>query len=318
MEQPKTVFNPQEASNLAIESINDRRNEKQGLKIGLPTIDNYLIPMRKSQLIGVMGYTSHYKSGFMSFVANKAIGQLEDENDVIIYVSWEQSVEEQIILDIARTSFIDAGDIYRGKVSDLDFETLARSAVLRASKPLWIIGHSEAGEKRRPRLTMTDMANALVYLTEKEMRKPKLIVLDYLQRINRDDASTGDMRGGFMEIVDRAKDMAIAFACPVILGTQAKRDVIDRKWKQPIISDAQETSNFEQSCDVIFSTWFPKNTEPIGSTIGPGGNLEYEVTENLLLIQLLKQKQGQAPILFPMFVKPATNEMYSLADYAIK
>ena len=59
---------------------------------------------------------------------------------------------------------------------------------------MWIIGHSQLEQKdrrrSRPRMTMSDVNQALEYIcndaTEKKI-KPKMIVLDYLQRIRPDE-----------------------------------------------------------------------------------------------------------------------------------
>jgi replicative DNA helicase len=305
------VFTPQQAGKLAVESVEARRAKMPGLPTGIPGLDEHMLPMRHGELIVVEGYTSNGKSMVMSAIANNALQYCGDD-DIVVYVSWEQSVEEQTILDISRMSRIDSSAMYRGNINDEDWKRMMKSSIERASQPLWLVGHSENALKRRPRLSMNDVATALEFVKDVQKKNPILIVLDYLQRINRDGEKYSDARIAYMSIVDRIKDMALAFACPTILGVQAGRHVLDRKWKQPTIADGQETSNIEQSSDKFLSVWMPKTSEPLGSNLKVGQETT-PVTENLLLVELLKQKYGQAPWLVPLYVKPEVGQMFKMS-----
>lgn len=107
-----------------------------------------------------------------------------------------------------------------------------------------------------------------------------------------------------MEAVNKAKDLAISFGCPVVLGVQAGRQILDREYKLPRIDDGQESSNIEQSSDKVISLWYPIKTEMPGDRIE---GIPYEVSENLLICGLIKQKLGIAPVIIPLFVNPAKN-----------
>lgn len=306
------VFSPQQASVLAVKSIELRRDMKNaGLRTGIHDLDNVLLPMRSGELIAVMAYTTNYKSGFMSFLAKSACDQIEDENgEIVIYLSWEQSVEEQTMLDISFTSMIDASRLYKGDISEQQWTEMLKASVERATKPLWLIGHSENSGSRRPRLSMTDVAAALAYVVDVQKKRPRLIVLDYLQRINRDDCRSNDIRVAMMEVVDRAKDMSLAFGCPVLLGTQAGRQVLERQWKMPTLADSQESSNLEQSSDKIIALWYPKTSDPLGADVRYSKDLTFKVTNNLLLLNILKQKYGAAPAMLSLHVQPEVNKIY--------
>ena len=140
--------------------------------------------------------------------------------------------------------------------------------------------------------------------------KPKMIVLDYLQRIRPAKEDGYTKREQMVEAVNHAKDMAISFGCPVILGVQVGRDISDRKIKIPTISDGQETSNIEQSSDKMLSLWYPCKSEPLGEMIVDG----MEVTENLLFVKILKQKMGQSHKTFALYVDPEKNIIGSSAQ----
>ena len=112
-----------------------------------------------------------------------------------------------------------------------------------------------------------------------------------------------------MDIVDRAKDMALAFGVPVLLGSQAKRDTQSRTWKLPALDDAQETSNLEQSADSLLSLMMPKQSYPDGQVI-EYGSFRVTVGANVLVLGIMKQKFGVAPKLIELHVKPEINQIY--------
>ena len=312
------VFDPQLASTLAVELVSSlRKDAAGGVRSGVADMDKMLLPMRPGELVTVLGYTSHYKSGWMNWLSKqalKAIQQSEAMDEIVIRVTWEQSVEEDTLSWLAGHSDLSITKLARGMVDEAEWKILERSSVARATTPMWIIGHSqqENSDRRRarPRMTMTDVAQALEYIcndaTEQKL-KPKMIVLDYLQRIRPDPSDGFTKREQMLEAVNRAKDCAIAFGCPVILGVQTGRQVMERDDKTPTIDDGQETSNIEQSSDKMFGVWYPIKTEKAGDMIGG-----QTVTKNLLIVRLLKQKLGEAPKTFALYVDPEKNEIGSM------
>ena len=54
----------------------------------------------------------------------------------------------------------------------------------------------------------------------------------------------------------------------VLLGAQAKQEVVNRGWKLPGEYDAAETANVAHASDKILTVWMPGRTEPKGATIG--------------------------------------------------
>jgi len=104
--------------------------------------------------------------------------------------------------------------------------------------------------------------------------------------------------------MNRAKDMALALGCPVLLGCQAKRDVLERDWKLPRMSDGEETSNIEHTTDKMLSFWYPKMSEPLGEMLGKTGIV---VTEDLMICSLAKQRYGPAGIWWPLRFEPGIN-----------
>lgn len=304
------VFDPSLVSTLTVGSIRAAKENPDCLMTGIPQLDDHYVMMRPRRVNGLLAYTSHGKTSLMNIMARNFIPQI-GEDEVVVHVTWEDSVEDMTLSYLANVSRIPIHSLFHGNLSMGEWDSMMRAATQRASTPLWLVGHSEQKEARRPRLTMTDITAAMEYIVDKRKKKVRAVFLDYLQRINRDDRK-GEMRGQYMSIMDSVKDLALDFNTCVVIGSQVGRDLKERKWKQPQDNDAQETSNFEQTCDGMISLWIPKKTEKMGECLiekqGVNGQAVF-VTENLMLIQTLKQKKAKAPVLRAVDFLPATNEI---------
>jgi len=311
IKEPSTItFDPSLVSTLTVESIRAAREHPDYLQTGIPQMDDHFIMMRPRRVNGILAYTSHGKTSVMNILARNFVPQLQ-ENEIIVYVTWEDSIEDLSLAFLSHVSRIPVQSLFHGDLNNEQWETLLNAAVDRAKTPLWLIGHSEQKETRRPRLTMTDVWFALAYIQDNRGKKIRAVFLDYLQRISRDDQK-GEMRAQFIGIMDKVKDLSLAFNTCVIIGSQVGRDVKDRKDQQPQDNDAQETSNFEQTCDGMISLWIPKKTVPIGDCLiekqGINGQAVF-CTENLMLIKTLKQKKAKAPVRRAVDFFPETNEI---------
>ena len=310
MTSENLVFDPSLVSTLTVNSIKSAQENPDTLMTGIPQLDDHYVTLRPRRVNGIIAYTSHGKTSLMNIMARSFVEQI-GENEVIVYATWEDSIEDMTLSYLANISRIPLLSLFHGNLSVGEWESMMKAATQRATTPLWLIGHSEQKESRRPRLTMGDITTAIEYIVDKRGKKVRAIFLDYLQRINRDDKK-GEMRGQYMAIMDNVKDLALDFNTCVVIGSQVGRDVKDRKWKQPQDNDAQETSNFEQTCDGMISLWIPKKTEKIGECLiekqGIDGQAVF-VTDNLMMIQTLKQKKAKAPVLRAVDFLPETNEI---------
>lgn len=294
--KPNQIFSPQEVAQRTVAVIQDRvTTAGMGVRTGLDELDAKLNPQRPGELRLVVGYTSNYKSGLMSYIArhNARRWAADGSGRVVITVTWEQSVEEQGAVDIGQLTGLSVMSMMRGELAQAELTRLVQGAIARGALPWWVFGHSVQDRERRPRLSLTDVANLLAYLVDEQQQAPGLIVLDYLQRIKPEGGDT--LREKYMQIVDRCKDMSLSFGVPVTLGTQAGRQVKERKFKMPMLEDIQETSNGEQSADSVLSVWMPKQDMGLGDLFEYGGQT-YAVTKGLLMVGVLKQKFGEAPL----------------------
>jgi replicative DNA helicase len=179
--------------------------------------------------------------------------------------------------------------------------------------PLWLIGHSLAKRKKRAHITIHTLEQALYWIEDNYKDdagngfKARILYVDYLN-LMRPDENTGDQRRNEIESIARcAKDMALFLGCPVVMLAQARRECEDREWKLPIMRDAYESAAIEQYADKILSVWMPKATGDRKVALPEGGMIDN--TEHLLILGLVKQKDGPAGGYFKLYVDPARNEI---------
>lgn len=285
---------------------------KTSIDTGITAIDRDYVPAKPSDLIVVVGYTSHGKSYFVNHIARHHAERLRDEgmsNKIVISVIWEQSVEEQGMSDISKYTHIPMSAIASGRFDSAQFDQIRAAAEIRAGLPWWIIGNSVMERKKRARLSMPEVIDAIDWIVNKVGMEPVLLTLDYLQRIRR---LKSDIRESFIDIVDDAKDIPYNFHFPAILASQAKRDVPGREWGVPELDDGQETSNLEQSSDAYFGVWKVIQRHPEGHVVKYGSRA-WKTTKDLFIVGLQKNKQGEAPCVYGLRMDWATGRI--LGEY---
>ena len=100
------------------------------------------------------------------------------ENEVVVYVSWEQTVEEI-------ESFFESGREYTS--SDLawgrvDLDVVRRKAVKRPGLPVWMFGESKRHEGiKRLLMTIDYVYESIEAMYDEYGGKPALMCLDYVQ-----------------------------------------------------------------------------------------------------------------------------------------
>lgn len=303
------MYKPEEVSSLTLEMIKSNIDITR-VYTGLRYLDNSMKAMRGGELIVVMGRPSNFKSGLMQFIARNEAHNLANQgvdDRAVFYVTWEQSVEDMALLELAAMSGEDSQNLYEGKIQNI--EALNLAAASRSGLPLWCIGHSLRRRSRRPRLTMSAVVDSLYFVADEWKVQPQLIILDYLQRMMPEGGS--DLRVINSVNVDKSKDLALEMGCPVLLGCQARREVDDRRNQLPQMRDGAESSNIEHTADRIFSLHMPYRSSPIGESLLDTYKIDITVRPDLLLLQLIKHKTGQAGGLYPLIVQPGINGVES-------
>jgi len=313
----KVVFSPNDAVKAALASIEARRNESfKGVILGIPDIDEYLLPGRPGEMIGILGRSKEYKSGLMQYWARQTAEALIAEKNLTecaIYVTWEQSIEEIVLFDLAYAARMNAIDVVQGKLSDEEMRRLRLiEGPRRATMPLYLIGHSIAERRSRPRLSMKAVEEAIFKLMDTFNLVPRIVFLDYLQQIEPEQGR--DRRMEVFHSVYACKDLALSLACPVVMGSQANRESYRATdWGIPSFTSSMESSNFEQTCDKMIGTWYPIRTHPDTPMLETKAGHTLTVNENLLILQVMKQKIGPSGKWFPVHIDPAINDIRMMA-----
>ena len=288
----------------------------KGLDYGC-VLDNHLIPLHPGDLMAVVARPGHGKSSWMAYMAKRAADDIirrEVDNEVVVYVTWEQTAEE------VEAFFQSAGDY---SVTDMawgkaDINLIKRKSLARAGIPIWIFGESKRHEgRKRPRMTIEYVYASIESMFEDYGVKPILMCLDYVQimPINWGDDKTARVD----EAIRQAKDLAIRMGLPVIIGVQAARRVDNYTNQIPVMSDAQWSSAIEQVADKQLALWRPiRNKHPDEHPSIQVGQENYANDEDLFVIRLLKQRFGIGHGVWAVRFKPDTLDIYDYTKQEIE
>jgi len=318
------IYTPSQAASYGLNAIRTAAEDaKQGLGIEIPIdeLSDYCPPLLPGQVMAIIAQTSNYKSSFMRFIENKAAEKLTKlglDDHIIIHVSVEESIEEQIISELARESGYSVDDIARGAVQD--WSKLEQASYRVGTIPIYRIGDSLARAEDMPVLYISNMIKAIKALVEGDILdwKPKVagIFFDYLQAfpIDPEFKRSGIDHQRRLQVrsdIYRLRMCAAYFRCPVFVAVQAKQHLDGCKppIMLPGIYDGEESSSIAQRCDRILTIWMPKMTHYIGERI-TDGKWDFVVSENMLFIKVAKQR-GRLPSgkIFPCKIDFAKNEI---------
>lgn len=314
------AYTPPEVGTYTLAEIDRRRSDAgSGVALGIATVDKRLKPLRPGELVTIIARPSHYKSGLAQWwarwLAEDCLARQTDS--VVVYGTCEMAIEELGLYDLSVAAGLDAGRVADGEVNDAEWERLQAAAMKRSGLPLWLLGHSLARRRKRVRMSVFTIEQALFWIEDNMDFRARIVFLDYLNLMETERRMGGgrssDRRVDVTEIVQCAKDLALTMGCPVVLIAQAHRRVDDRSWKLPEMQDAMEASAIEQFSDKMISLWKPSVTEPRGAMIEAPDGRQLEVTDNLLLFGLIKQKTGPAGGYHALYVDPARNFLGPLA-----
>lgn len=302
----QAIHTPAETGRLTVQRIKDMAdNRHRAMPLQVDKIGSYFAPLMPGELCGVLAQTSNYKTGFMTMWARDLAFHLRShgrDDEVIFYVDTENTVETLGIAEAARLSSHTVADLSRGNVRD--WGDVIRAADKIAGIDIYRIAAS-LGRDDVPDLYLSNIYRAIQHAVSGELygreMKPACIFVDYLQALPLDPevkASTGDKdkqrRLQVREDVYRLRRMANHFACPIVLGVQAKQGL---NWHGgptmmiPGIYDGEETSAIAQRIDRYLSLWMPKMTHTVGDDLRHG-SVSFTVEESLLWVKVLKQRGG--------------------------
>jgi replicative DNA helicase len=250
------VYTPAEIGALSTDARRERLEAaKRGY--GLPFPIDYvaadLNPIAPGDLCTITGRPGNGKTHNMKWWARERAFQLAgmgETNRIVIYVTYEQHIEDLNMFDLAAMTGISITTMARNECTPAELKMLDDADVERHKLPLWSIGHSSQRRGKRPKMTVDVLEDALHKIQTWDGDEGFLIdsiFIDYLQRI----PYTGESKNvGISNNLDQIKDMGLATVSPVVLGVQAKQAVDNYDTQIPGISDGQWTDNIRQTSDV--------------------------------------------------------------------
>ena len=318
------VYSPSDIFTIGTNYLDYRRKNKgTGIPLYLDSLDtpdkdgNVLLPLLPGELITVIGRPGSGKTGFMMRWARERAKRLKEagiQNRVVVYASWEQSIEELHAFNVAaeareNNSTVDVTRMARGEITDQEWEDIMAAGASRVELPLWFIGHSMERRKKRPKITLTALGKALDTIEKWNDETTQIDIMfgDYLQRIPF-EGKVESKTIGTSDNLDRWKDAALAFGCPAVLGVQAGREVDDRQLPIPQMNDGQWTSNVEQSSDGIISVVRPRKYRNEGEMFG-SQKVEGHCQ---MLISVIKRKLGPDNFAKWVYFQPEYNKLDEL------
>lgn len=218
-----------------------------GLSTGFPTLDGLTRGLRKSTLWVVGAPTSHGKSAWMGTVLHHLA---VDQGVPVAVFSTEMSAEGIADRMLACGTKHIVGNDLRGistsrfdypDLSDQEWSILTSSYQKAVTAPVQIIS--------RP-MNVKLMRRIIVgMMSQPEEIRPRLIILDYLQRLQRHpDIHAGASSAEKVAAnVNAVFDMAIEFNVPVIALAQYSR--AHQGW--PKVTDFEGSSAIEKCADVV-------------------------------------------------------------------
>lgn len=304
------IFDPARIAKVSRQNLAERKQARDegGLAIGLPayikTLDivdpdlDGLIPLHRGEAMTIIARPGGGKTSYMMRNARcraaeirhrLAIGQKDAEKRVVVYGSWEQTVEDLDAFNTAAELIDDGMSITRMAMGLINAEQWARIEEInvgRIADPLWFVGYSAIERTRRPLMSVEDFRQALYSIQDDGLIIDSVFV-DYLQRIPyRNDSKVE----GISQNLDDLKTVFGNVGTCGVIGVQAKREVDERNDQRPTMSDGQWTSNIEQTSDKVLSLLRPSMYYDEGTSYGDvvvKGNQQ-------MLISVLKQKLGPA------------------------
>jgi replicative DNA helicase len=301
MTKQSYVYSPKDIGILGNEYLTDRKEQvKSGLTIPIyiASLDENFLPLLPGELITIIGRPGCGKTALLMrwarFRANhlnglSAKGVESASRRVVVYVTYEQSIEELHSFHVAAETGVSITTMARGTIPDDKWELVNAAAYKRAQLPLWFIGHSAKRRIRRPRLDLDTLAESLYEFQEwNEGFIVDSIFLDYVQRMPT-DRGVESKTVAVSNNLDGLKDLAIEMAVPIIAGVQARREVDQQNPQIPGLDDGQWTSNIEQSSDKVLSVVRPAHYRHEGESFGD----VIVKGENQMAITVLKQKLGK-------------------------
>lgn len=237
-----------------------------GLDTGFTGLNNKLGGLMPSDLIILAGRPAMGKTALATNIAFKcalrakqdmAHGTSESHGAAVAFFSLEMSADQLANRILAEQSGINSENLRTGRISQSDFNALARASEDLTDLPLYI--------DDTPALSIAALRTRARRL--KRQRSIGLIVVDYLQLLQGSGNRSSDNRVNEISEISRGlKTLAKELDVPVIALSQLSRQVESRDDKRPQLSDLRESGSIEQDADIVLfvfrEEYYHENKKP--------------------------------------------------------
>ncbi|TFU01315.1 replicative DNA helicase [Polymorphobacter arshaanensis] len=224
-----------------------------GYTTGLDGLNAKIGGLHKSDLVILAGRPAMGKTALATniafaaaqrFMRDKAdgIAEADSSGTGVAFFSLEMSADQLATRVLAEQSGVNSESLRMGKISQSEFNSLARAAGALSELPFYI--------DDTPALTI-----AALRTRARRMKRQKgigLIVVDYLQLLQGSARASNENRvQEISEITRGLKTLAKELQIPVLALSQLSRAVENREDKRPQLADLRESGTIEQDADIV-------------------------------------------------------------------
>lgn len=222
-----------------------------GLTTGLTGLNSKIGGLHNSDLLILAGRPAMGKTALATNIAFSAAlrakqdqeaGITESNGAAVAFFSLEMSADQLANRILAEQSEISSESLRMGRITQAEFNNLARAAEQLEGLPLYI--------DDTPALTIAALSTRARRL--KRQHGIGLIVVDYLQLLQGSGRGGSENRVNEISEISRGlKTLAKDLDVPVIALSQLSRQVENRDDKRPQLSDLRESGSIEQDADIV-------------------------------------------------------------------
>jgi replicative DNA helicase len=221
-----------------IKFIEEIKESGGGLNSGIGSVDFLLSGMKSGELIILAARPGVGKSAFAINIAlniaSKGVG--------VGIISLEMANAQNVSRISSNIADFEFGDLMRGKVTDSDLEEIISKMQAFSKYPIYMSDTS--------RCKAIDIRAKCMNLIRKQ-KNIGLIIIDYLQLIERDESRGKSTNDEISKISRSLKLMSKELGVPVLALAQLNREIEKRTDKVPKNSDLRDSGSLEQDADKI-------------------------------------------------------------------
>lgn len=225
------------------ENLANRKGSITGISSGFYILDNITCGFQNTDLIVIAARPGMGKTA----IALNIAGNVGKQNIPIAYFSLEMSESQLFDRQVAGESGVNSQKFRSGRFEPSDWEAINKAQGKIYGWPVFI--------DDSPALHYMEIRRRARNLKKKE--GVRLIIIDHLQLIRGDKASTRDREIG--SITAGLKATAKELNIPFILLSQLNRQLEQRSnpHKRPKMSDLRDSGNIEQDADIVAFLYRP-------------------------------------------------------------